>query len=103
MNILHEKLVNKSCPSSDNREFQRPLISPRSSSGFVITGAHTDSPCLRLRPNSKFESNKAAGHTQLGVSTYGGGLWHTWFDRPLGLAGKVVVENVQTKKIFTRA
>ena len=56
--------------------------------GFVVTGGHTDSPCLRLRPNTKVGSVK--DHVQVGVQTYGGGLWHTWFDRPLGLAGKVV-------------
>merc|ERR550534_2604479 len=47
-----------------------------------------DSPCLRLRPNSKVSG---AGMLQVGIQTYGGGLWHTWFDRPLGLAGKVVI------------
>ncbi|CAD7937138.1 unnamed protein product [Amoebophrya sp. A25] len=57
--------------------------------GFVVTGGHTDSPCLRLRPNTKVSSGHK-DYLQVGVQTYGGGLWHTWFDRPLGLAGKVV-------------
>eukprot|EP00931_Biecheleriopsis_adriatica_P068955 TRINITY_DN42842_c0_g1_i1.p1 TRINITY_DN42842_c0_g1~~TRINITY_DN42842_c0_g1_i1.p1 ORF type:complete len:567 (+),score=119.15 TRINITY_DN42842_c0_g1_i1:66-1703(+) len=57
--------------------------------GVVMAAAHTDSPCLKLRPYSKMPSK--AGTLQLGVETYGGGLWHTWFDRPLGAAGKVIV------------
>eukprot|EP00922_Rhytidocystis_sp_ex-Travisia-forbesii_P039326 GHVS01058499.1.p1 GENE.GHVS01058499.1~~GHVS01058499.1.p1 ORF type:complete len:488 (-),score=57.87 GHVS01058499.1:270-1733(-) len=60
--------------------------------GYTVIAAHTDSPCLRLRPNNSITSN---GFMQLGVECYGGGLWHTWLDRGLGLAGKVVLSQTR--------
>jgi aspartyl aminopeptidase len=57
-----------------------------------MVGAHTDSPCLKVKPNPEI---RRKGYQQLGVEVYGGALLHPWFDRDLSLAGRVVSRDVK--------
>ncbi|KIL70156.1 hypothetical protein M378DRAFT_156218 [Amanita muscaria Koide BX008] len=57
-------------------------------SGLSIVATHVDSPNLKVRPVSK---RTKSGYLQVGVETYGGGIWHSWLDRDLSVAGRIVV------------
>ncbi|MCB1746806.1 MAG: M18 family aminopeptidase [Gammaproteobacteria bacterium] len=58
--------------------------------GLRMVGAHTDSPCLKLKPNAVLESH---GYLRFGVEVYGGVLLNPWFDRDLSIAGRVTTRN----------
>lgn len=55
---------------------------------FKIIASHTDSPCFKLKESPEMKG----AFTRLNVETYGGGLYYTFFDRPLRLAGRVFAE-----------
>ena len=55
-----------------------------------IAAAHTDFPCLRIKPAADVVSG---GYAQVNVEVYGGAILNTWLDRPLGIAGRVAVRS----------
>jgi aspartyl aminopeptidase len=61
---------------------------PLAEAGMRLVGAHTDSPTFKVRPHSDV---RQAGYRLVGVEPYGGGLWHTWLDRELTVAGRVAL------------
>ena len=64
--------------------------SPLTTAGLRMTGAHTDSPCLMVKPQPEIA---VKGYLQLGVEVYGGALLNPWFDRDLSIAGRLVYRN----------
>lgn len=58
--------------------------------GIRMVGAHTDSPCLKIKPNPGIKTH---GYLNLGVEVYGGVLLNPWFDRDLSIAGRVTVQD----------
>lgn len=60
--------------------------SPLLETGIRMIGAHTDSPCLKVKPRAELNRR---GYFQLGVEVYGGALLAPWYDRDLSMAGRV--------------
>jgi len=59
--------------------------------GFNIIGAHTDSPTFRIKPAAEMTSENY--YIKLDTEVYGGPILNTWLDRPLSVAGRVVVKS----------
>lgn len=59
--------------------------------GSLIVAAHSDSPCLKLKPNPEIYGD--GGVVSLNVEKYGGGILYTWFDRPLSMSGRLTLKS----------
>lgn len=68
--------------------------------GFRLIGAHTDVPGFRIKPNPQMVSE--GKYVKLNTEVYGGPILHTWFDRPLSIAGKVSLKGESPLKPETR-
>ena len=68
--------------------------------GLRLIGAHTDVPGFRIKPNPQIISE--GKYIKLNTEVYGGPILHTWFDRPLSIAGKVSLKGASPLKPETR-
>ncbi len=57
--------------------------------GFALAAAHSDSPTFQIKEHAEKLSARC---TVLDTEKYGGMLMNTWFDRPLSVAGRIIVE-----------
>jgi aspartyl aminopeptidase len=73
---------------------------PLSEVGFHIICAHCDSPTFRIKPNPEMLCE--GGVVKLNTELYGGAIMSTWFDRPLSLAGRVIVKSNDVLRPETR-
>lgn len=69
-------------------------------SGFMICASHSDSPCFKLKDSPL--SSAFGKYVTLNTEKYGGAILPSWFDRPLSVAGRAIVDenNVLTEKLF---
>ncbi len=70
----------------------------KNKSPMSMAGAHTDSPCLKIKPRPEIINNF---YLKLGIEVYGGALLNPWFDRDLSMAGRVTFLD-KNKKIISR-
>ena len=57
---------------------------------FNVAAAHTDSPCFRIKENAEIHMGQK--YTKLNTEGYGGMICSTWMDRPLSVAGRVLIK-----------
>ena len=78
----HSALIGFTLPGT---ETGKKALAP-----FHIIASHSDSPSLKIKENPEIEAEKA--YIKLNIEKYGGALLSPWFDRPLSIAGRVIVK-----------
>lgn len=73
---------------------------PLADTGFRMICAHCDSPTFRIKPNAEMPCE--GGIVKLNTEVYGGPIMSTWFDRPLTLAGRVILRGCNELEPQTR-
>lgn len=73
---------------------------PIAETGLKIVAAHSDSPCFRVKPHAEMLCE--GGIVKLNTEVYGGPVLYTWFDRPLSLAGRVLLKGADAMHPITR-
>ncbi|MDD6832675.1 MAG: M18 family aminopeptidase [bacterium] len=73
---------------------------PVAETGLKIIAAHSDSPCFRVKPHAEMLCE--GGIVKLNTEVYGGPILYTWFDRPLSLAGRVLLKGNDALHPITR-
>lgn len=108
--FVEKKLSEKLCAQAGEKFFftkndsaifavtvgQKPI----KETGFKIVAAHSDSPCFRIKPNAPIKCD--GGIVKLNTEVYGGPILYTWFDRPLSIAGRVIIKGDDALHVVSR-
>ena len=73
---------------------------PLADAGFHMICAHSDSPTFRIKPNAEMQCE--GGIVKLNTEVYGGPIMSTWFDRPLTIAGRVILKGKDAMNPVTK-
>lgn len=68
--------------------------------GMRIMASHSDSPSFKIKENPEMEVEKH--YIKLNVERYGGMIFAPWFDRPLSVAGRLIIKNPSTGTLESR-
>lgn len=87
-------------PQNDSAIFAFAITEREVSNGFKIIAAHSDSPGFRIKPEPEMLCD--GNILKLNTEVYGGPILYTWFDRPLSIAGRVILRSSNPLSPLTR-